>query len=652
MLHISNNFLEKNRNLFFIFFTLAYVVCAMNIPVSIYSLAGHDDALFMQNAYRILKGEWLGNTYTQMTLAKGQGFSLFLAVNAVIGVPITLTIAIFYAFCCWVLSNTLMRLGLPIFVSLIAFALMLFHPELIPTRIIRDNIYPGLSLLLLAAAIDVIFLNQRRVSILCFYGAAIALFWITREEGIWIIPALGLILIYRLITIWLSKNKNDAIALAKNSALVAIGFTLPILAICSLNYYKYGAFLTVDFKDQNFAKSMSLLNSIKTDKKLSHVPVNKEQRNIAYSVSPAFAELQEYFDNRGLHWTRPGCNNYKESCGDYAGGWFMWAYRDAVFERGYYKNFDEASAFYGRVSEEISTACNSKKIECASGSLGFLPKLNETEIIQMPSSFAAFYNRITVQEKVHLNDGPSMDNNGILSQMRLFLRYPLSVPSQDESLLWVKGWYYDQNNARSWLKLKCSGKASKSIAREDSLDIAAFTKDPAATKQRFSIKVSNPDKCALITSKGKKLSLNSIYQKRSGPIKISPENTLYIDQAEKNTPNQILETAKTIKYSLTSIYKIVSPILFWMGVISFIASFLYYLVKMKLPEPMFIVTLAAWTLVATRAVILVLIDISSFPAINALYVGPAFPLSIVASITSIFACYALANNLLRYKACN
>ena len=624
----------------------------MNIPVSIYSLAGHDDALFMQNAYRILKGEWLGNTYTQMTLAKGTGFSFFLAVNAVIGVPITLSIAIFYAFCCWVLSNTLIRLGLPIFASLITFVLILFHPELIPTRIIRDNIYPGLSLLILAAAIDVLLLNQRRPLILSLYGAAIALFWITREEGIWVIPALGLILVYRLITFWISKNKNDAIGLAKSSTIVAFCFILPILAICSLNYYKYGAFLTVDFKDQNFAKSMSLLNSIKTDKKISHVPVNKEQRNIAYSVSPAFAELQEYFDNRGLHWTRPGCNNYKESCGDYAGGWFMWAYRDAVFEKGYYKSFEEASAFYGRVREEISAACKSGTIECASGSLGFLPQLSEAEIIQIPSSLVDFYNRITVQEKVHLNGGPSMDKNGILSIMRLFLRYPLSVPSLDENLLWVKGWYYDENNTRSWLKLKCSGKASKSIARKDSPDIAAFTKDPTATKQRFSIKISNPDKCALITNTGKKLSLNSIYQQRSGPIKISPEKTLYIDAAEKNMPRQIMKTAETIKYTLVDIYKAASPILFWMGLISFIVNFLYYLFKIQIPEPLFLVALASWALVATRAVILVLIDISSFPAINALYIGPAYPLSIVASITSIFAFYASANNLLRNKACN
>ena len=52
--------IEQKKGLFFVLLILVYIVCAMNVPVSIYSLASHDDALFMHNAYRILKGEWLG----------------------------------------------------------------------------------------------------------------------------------------------------------------------------------------------------------------------------------------------------------------------------------------------------------------------------------------------------------------------------------------------------------------------------------------------------------------------------------------------------------------------------------------------------------------------------------------------------------------
>lgn len=642
------NMAHNHKGCIFIALVLMYIICAMNVPVSIYALAGHDDALFMHNAYRILNGEWLG-TYTQMTLAKGPGFSFFIAANTIIGIPITLSIAIFYSFSCWILTNTLVRLGLPIILSFLVFALMLFHPEILPTRIIRDNVYPGLTLIALAAVIDIVFLQQRNPWMLFIYGTAIAIFWITREEGIWILPALGLMLIIKLFNLWFSNEKNEITKIIK--PLVTLGFFifLPIMIICTLNYWKYGAFLIVDFKEKNFSRSLSALNSIETQHKISHVPVNKEQRSIAYSVSPAFSELQNYFDNEGLHWTRPGCNNYKDSCGDYAGGWFMWAYRDAVFATGHYKSFGDASAFYQRVADDITQACKSKKIQCNSGSLGFLPKLNKAEISTIPSSFFSFYKRLTVQEKVHLDGGPSMDHDGVLQRMRLLLRNPLSVASKEENTLQVKGWYYHESNIKHWLTLECKGKPSKRVARNDSPDIAAFTKNPLANKHRFYFITSDPASCTLVSDTGEKISVQAISKQQSGPVSVKQDSTLYIDRAESSTPHQITKNAQLIKYGLASIYKFILPVLFWAGVISCLICTAFLIVKKQLPQPLFICALAAWALVFTRATILVLIDISSFPAINALYIGPAFPLVLLAAVLSIYSLYIRANSLFRRK---
>lgn len=95
----------------FCLFSVAYLIVAMNLPVSIYTGASHDDALFWGNAYQKLKGNWLG-AYTQMTLAKGLGFPLFLAANAVLGIPVTLLIALFYLFAYGQIVNTLRELGL------------------------------------------------------------------------------------------------------------------------------------------------------------------------------------------------------------------------------------------------------------------------------------------------------------------------------------------------------------------------------------------------------------------------------------------------------------------------------------------------------------------------------------------------------------
>jgi hypothetical protein len=137
-------------------FSVAYLILAMHLPVSIYTIADYDDALFWGNAYQIVKGHWLG-PYTQMTLAKGPGFPLFLAANAVLGIPVTLLIALLYLFACGLIANTLRGLGLNRYLVLSIFVVILFHPALFPLRIIRDNIYPALSLIIISGVIRLVF---------------------------------------------------------------------------------------------------------------------------------------------------------------------------------------------------------------------------------------------------------------------------------------------------------------------------------------------------------------------------------------------------------------------------------------------------------------------------------------------------------------
>ncbi len=634
------NFLEKRKKFLFLAITLAYISCAMNLPVSIYTLAGHDDALFMSHAYNILKGEWLGN-YSQMTLAKGAGYALFLAANVVFGVPITLSIALFYAFSVWLLTEKIIQLGLPKLAAVLFFIFLLFHPQIFPIRIIRDNIYPALSLLVFTAFIDLCLLNQRGKLILAFYGCIIALFWITREEGIWITPAITLLILFKITSDWKKDKRDNLISFFKGSLLLALFISLPLFVICSINYMKYGAFLTVDFKEHAFSKSLSLLNSIETDIKVSHVPVNKTQREIAYSVSPSFAELKPYFEEIGTGWTKPGCDIYPDSCGDYAGGWFMWAYRDAVQQKGYYQSFENAQNFYQKIVDEINEACKIDKIRCASGLFGFLPKLSHTELVAIPTSLANSYKLLTMQSPINLDAGPSMDANGRLNAIRLFLRNPLTVPSIEENTVRINGWYYDPDLTGNWIKLECTKHTTLNdglIQRIASPDIAAAMNNSSANQQRFSFNITASDcnECSLTDTTGQRISLEKTCAPTLGAFSAG-RATLFIDSVTKATPSQLKKIGEAIKYGLANFYKMFLPTFFWLGLLITAANLLICTITKRMPSPLVICSLAAWALVFTRTVLLVLIDISSFPAINSLYMGPAFPLLIAAILLSIFS---------------
>jgi hypothetical protein len=635
---LSDNFLTQRINSLFVLIILAYIVCAMNLPVSIYTNAGHDDALFISHAYSILKGEWLG-TYSQMTLAKGVGFSLFLAANAVLGIPITLFIAIFYAFSVWCLVTKCIRLGLPKIAALFFFALLLFHPDIFPARIIRDNIYPALTLLVLTAFIDICLLHQRRLSLIFLYGLAIAWFWVTREEGVWIVPAMALLVLYRVISCLLFETRSTLVNFFTRITILCIFISLPILTICAINYIKYGAFLTVDFKDTPFSKSLSLLNSIEANSRISHVPVNREQREIAYSVSPAFAELKPYFEETGTDWTKPGCNIYPQSCGDYAGGWFMWAYRDAVQQRGYYKNYSGAREFYQRVADEINDACEAGKISCNKKSIGFLPNLSSDQLDGIPNSIVKSYKLLTVQYPVSLDAGPSIYADGRLNMTKIFLRNPFIVPSMEEDTRRINGWYYDPASTDNWITLECSNKSQVNnglIERIHSQDVAVAMDNPLATKQRFSFNVPARDTCRIINSNDQNISLDHIYQTNAGAFSLGSA-TLYIDSVISAIPSNLYKASSTLKQGIAAFYKVIIPLLFWIALCMWFFTFIRYLLNRAWPPALFICALVAWGLVFTRIVILTLIDISSFPAINALYMGPAFPLVIAAIFLSIFS---------------
>lgn len=634
------NFFEKKKNISFIVIVLAYILCAMNLPVSIYTLAGHDDALFLSNAYNILKGEWLGS-YSQMTLAKGPGYSLFLSLNAVFGIPITLSIALFYAFSVWLLTEKLIQLKLPRLIAILFFTLLLFHPQIFPTRIIRDNIYPALSLLVFSAFIDICLLNQRRRLMLALYGGATTLFWITREEGIWIIPALSLIVLYKVLTNWLSGNRYESFVFFKTILIFSFFISAPLLIICSINYWKYDGFLIVDFKESNFSKSLSLLNSIEVDTKISHVPVNKKQREIAYSISPAFSELRNYFEESDAAWTKPGCSIYPESCGDYAGGWFMWAYRDAVQQAGYYNNVEQTTDFYRRVTNEIDSACKTEKIKCNSGLLGFLPKLSHTELAAIPAGLIKSYNLLTLQDPIALDGGPSMDGDGRLNAMRLFLRNPLTVPSVEEDITRFNGWFYNPSSTNQWLTLECTNQAPANnglIPRVASPDIATAMNNPSATTQRFNFNAAASNECKLIDANGYSINLDKIYESGPGAFAMG-DATLFIDSALNITPKKLKKVAETIKYGLANFYKALLPIFFWLGLLTCMLSIIKCGITKKIPSALLLCAITAWGLVFTRTAILILIEISSFPAINSLYMGPAFPLLIAAIILSIFSFY-------------
>ncbi|MCX7068011.1 MAG: hypothetical protein NTW85_10015 [Methylococcales bacterium] len=625
------------RPLFYLF-SIVYVILSMHLPVSIYTGAIYDDALYWSNARLILGGHWLGD-YSQMTLAKGAGFPLFLAINGLIGIPITLAIALFYLFSCGLLAKTLRVLGVNKYIVLILFFATLLHPELFPTHITRDNIYPALLLIIISGIIKLVFTPQQqdmKLKNIIPYGLAFGLFWITREEGTWIIPSLFILVLLRVMQL-----KQQKLPIKEVTYRFAF-FSLVAIAFVSLigltNYGKYGKFEVVDFKGEAYSQALKNLNSVDVGQDLPYIPVSFAKRQVIYKISPSFAQLKELLEDKAKIEATAGCALYSWTCGDYAGEFFDWALRDAVANKGYYQTPVLAAEFYNNITKEIATACDSGAIKCRTNPLSFMPNITLAQLQTMPEKISEAIKLAMVQLPIAATGGASEEPLDQLQRVRLFLGNPSTIFAPIEQRTILTGWFY--STTADWIVLNCSVNGitvKKEIDRIDGHDITETVKNPTANHQGFLIDVSDYDNCsiAIDTSPSKPLLINSLVEQQDTTLGFGEKGIFHIEHIYQSYIYNDKYAPSKLKKLLGKLYKLVMPIIVPLGAFIYLIYFFLIVVK-KIPiTDIFIISTLIWCLFISRIFITVLVDISSFATINATYMLAAFPVLCLAAFLSL-----------------
>lgn len=369
---------------------VAYVVICLHLPVQFNTFADKDDAYFVRAAQSMLAGDWLG-TYNQITLIKGPGFAYFLALNHLLGVSTTLSISIVFVVACGVLVRVSVRhLGLPRIAALALFVALLYQPALMPSRIIRDGLYQSLLLLTLAGMIALTLSDRvdRLWPKALMWGVPLGLLWITREEGIWVAPAFALLV---LVKSWSLRRHVRTQLLPFAAALVAfgVGAATPVVATSAVNHSVYGTFTVTDINAAPFQSALKALDTIDAGPEIPHVLVSMEALDAAFAASPAFEELRPSLTSADNIWLLPGCSVYRETCGQFGGGWFGWAVRDAAFQTGHYSSAAEASRFYNQVATEIDAACARGELTCRSSILPIGPVVTTDTLRELPETLAS-----------------------------------------------------------------------------------------------------------------------------------------------------------------------------------------------------------------------------------------------------------------------
>lgn len=415
----------------------AYVLLAVGFlafrgqqPVSVMTNQLYDDNYFMAQAQLLRDGQWLG-PFTPHTLVKAPGYSYFLVLNNLLGTSYTFLIAAFHLAACSAFTLVLVRiLGAPRVAGFLVFAALLLQPVSVPVRIYRDAMSDSLLLLAVAGLLAVAFgtrTSRWRYLLWAGSGLALGMFWIAREESMWLAPTLLVLLAVAIVRT--RRARGSQLQLAAAVAAVAVLAAVPSVATAALNKSHYGTFVVSDFTRGPFQELVVQLDRIDTVPEIPRVPVPNEALDAAFAASPTFAKLKDAFASPAVRaWAMPTCPDTPQACGQIPGSIFSWALRDAAALSDVYTTAQRADEFHARAAEELSAACGDA-YPCRPRPISAVPALTRASVTALPASLVDSFMLTIYQGEAVPGVGPSVDTDGLLAPAIDFLGSPRTSPT-------------------------------------------------------------------------------------------------------------------------------------------------------------------------------------------------------------------------------
>lgn len=384
--------------------TAVSVALRLNSPAALHADWTYDDGLFTNLAGHLLDGEWLG-PYGLLTLSKGPGYPIFIALVYKAHLPLKLAEHAVHLLAAGVTGAALWKVSRSRLLGLLVYGAIALDPGYLgvwSSGVTRDAFYGSLSLLLVGSTLLFLAwvpdLSRRRaiwaapVAATC--GAALGLsaaaYYVTREERIWLAPALVAAAVAGVATWWRAETRvRQAIAAAALALVTATcGFAWSLHSISSRNEAAYGTSVISDLAEGEIARAYVQWQRIDLGEVAPLVPVNAEQRAAAYRVSPAARELEGFLEGDGSRWMGPGCTPVQPGC-EYSGGFFVWAMREGAQVAGHMADGAEAQRFFGRLADEIEAACDDDSLPCTDPGVAAMPPLSRVDTGRFVPAFQA-----------------------------------------------------------------------------------------------------------------------------------------------------------------------------------------------------------------------------------------------------------------------
>ena len=350
-------------NVILIILTLARLLLSLALPVQIFSDEVYDEGMLYQSAENLKAFDWLGE-YSKLTLAKGVSYPLFIAICNWLRIPYTLGLGLLNVGSALVFVSALRRRFTNTFALGAIYLLLLYAPmtysNLIGLRSHRMAIVGFLILIVLGCIIGLYFRKEESIKRMLPWsvggGLGLGFFWFIREDSIWILPFIAVVLIVMAVCILREKVSGlEKVGKLIVTALPPLILAGAVLLVSLFNYMAYGVFITNDRTSGEFGKTMGYLYSIKDDDAPSGVWVSYDALQEAMEVSPTLASIEPQIYQSYQAWGG--------SVAPIRGDIVTWMLRDAVEIAGYFKDAVSFQNFFAQVNQELEQGFESGALQ-------------------------------------------------------------------------------------------------------------------------------------------------------------------------------------------------------------------------------------------------------------------------------------------------
>jgi hypothetical protein len=353
----------------------------------IYGSATEYDALWYLNAAR----HWYwGSPYSFTAFARPPAYPLFIALAHLCAIPLRLAIELFQIGAYLVLVSAFRKAGVPAWVCLLAFAVMVLHPAsfLFNNHTMSDSFYAGVLPLALGGLVLTLFAGKPGHAI--WTGVTLGVLWNTREESI-LIPAMLAVFFAVALVRYRSEMgswKAAARFWIKPAVAMLVPLALLVLAVDVANYRVFHSFSKSELTSPSFQAAYKALLRIRPSGQQRFVSVSTEALETAYKVSPIFARLKPQFEgDLGRNWQVPAFTSL--GIHEIGAPWFFWALRSVAANSGnIHESAENADRFYRDVATEINRACDEGRVPTRFVLSTFLDPGALASIRYLPQSFA------------------------------------------------------------------------------------------------------------------------------------------------------------------------------------------------------------------------------------------------------------------------